>query len=127
MQARLEAQDRDLQRLLAVSSTLLVACVVAGVVLLTHRSAGPVRRVQNHMKRIAAGDLDHTVTLRRGDHFKSLADDFNVMIRALRRRAQQDVVAIERLAQHARTNGDPHQVAADLEHLAHEKRAALPT
>lgn len=95
MQARLEAQDRDLQRLLAASSTLLVACVMARVVLLTHCSAGPVRRIENHMKRAAGGDLNHAVTLRRRDHFKSLADEFNVMIRALRKRAQQDVAALE--------------------------------
>jgi len=127
MQAKLEAQDRDLQRLLAVSSTLLIACVMAGVVVLTHRSAGPVRNVQNNMKRVAAGDLSHHVTLRNRDHFKSLAEEFNLMMRALRKRAQQDALALEQLAQHAQASGDMHIVAAELERLAREKRAALPT
>ena len=127
MQTKLEAQDRDLQRLLAVSSTLLIACVMAGVVVLTHRSAGPVRNVQNNMKRVAAGELSHYVTLRSRDHFKSLAEDFNLMMRALRKKTQQDAEALEQLAQHANASGDMQIVTAELERLAREKRAALPS
>lgn len=126
MQAKLEAQDRDLQRLLAVSSTLLIACVMAGVVILTHRSAGPVRRVQNHMRRVAGGDLAHTVTLRNRDHFKSLADEFNIMMRALRKRAQEDAQALEQLAHRARSGGSAQEIVSGLEHLAREKRTSLP-
>lgn len=126
MQAKLEAQDRDLQRLLAVSSTLLIACVMAGVVILTHRSAGPVRRVQNHMRRVAEGDLAHSVTLRNRDHFKSLADEFNVMMRALRKRTQEDAQTLEQLAQRARSGGSAQEIVSVLENLAREKRASLP-
>ncbi len=127
MKPKLEAQDRDLQRLLTVSSTLLVACVMAGVVVLTHRSAGPVRNVQNHMKRIAEGDLRRTVSLRRGDHFTSLADEMNTMILALRERAEEDAMKLERLAARARTGADPQGVASELEDLADAKRVALPS
>lgn len=62
----------------------------------THRAAGAVFKVQRHIRRVAAGDLDAQLRLRRSDHFQDVAEDFNHMVERLRDETRRDVEQINR-------------------------------
>jgi len=60
---------------------LLVALVAA---VLSHKTAGPVYKIEKTCKEIAeSGDLSKRVYLRKGDLFTELKDEFNKMMDAL--------------------------------------------
>jgi methyl-accepting chemotaxis protein len=62
----------------------------------THRAAGAVFKMQRHIHRVAAGDLDARVYLRKGDHFQDVAEDFNRMVDALKDDVRHDLEQIHR-------------------------------
>jgi methyl-accepting chemotaxis protein len=55
-------------------------------VLYSHRIAGPLYRLNNHMKAIADGADAAPVNFRQRDQFQELAESFNAMIAKLRKR-----------------------------------------
>lgn len=46
-------------------------------VLYSHRIFGPMVAIRGHVERMEKGDFDGTITLRKTDEFKDLADDLN--------------------------------------------------
>ena len=128
MGALLEAQDRTFHRLLSTASALLIVCMSVGLVVLTQRSAGPIHRLESHLRQVAEGNLAHSVTLRRRDHFRSLAEECNRTIRALQERTRRDIATLECLAVAVESlvPGAPgRDVVESLRHLSAEKRSML--
>ena len=67
---------------------LIIAPFVAWIgVLLTHRVAGPMVRIQAALNRMAEGHHDIHLTLRKGDALRELADAVNRLAASLRERA----------------------------------------
>jgi sensor histidine kinase YesM len=70
---------------------LLLTGIVVGVgfmftydaVVFTHRIVGPLYRVRQAVKAVAAGEEQEPMTLRKGDYLQELKDDFNEMLEAL--------------------------------------------
>ena len=79
-------QKRTMNFLFAVTSLVAVIALGVGGLLISHRVAGPIERLKNHMKSIARGETDREVTFRKGDFFIELADAYNA---ALKARAQK--------------------------------------
>lgn len=104
VEQQLLAQDKSFHSFLIVLSVAFIVCLVAGMVVFTHRSAGPVHRVRAHIRRVTEGDLDCPVVLRKKDHFKELADDFNQMLDSLDRRDRHDAQKLEALALRLQTS-----------------------
>lgn len=128
IEQRMLEEDQALQRYLLVLSGVFLVCMVAGILVLTQRSAGPVHRIQAHLDRLAAGELDHSVSLRQRDHFQGLALSFNALAAALRQRTATDADELERFAVTAESCGTPAEVlvlAANLRQRARDKRRAL--
>jgi methyl-accepting chemotaxis protein len=68
----------DLLPRFALESLVVLIIVLPAVsVFLSHRIAGPIYRVRDSIRRVVRGDLSFRVNLRRLDHFKNLARDFN--------------------------------------------------
>ena len=85
-------------------------------IFLSHRIAGPVFKFRKSIRRIMAGERDFTVTSRRMDNFKNLADDFNKMIVHLKKE-QEQVVAIKSAIRQARDKFDSDNPESALEIL----------
>ena len=68
-----------------VSAVAFVLMVGLGL-LYSHRIAGPLHRLNSHMKEIASGREPAAVKFRRGDQFQELAENFNAMIARLEKR-----------------------------------------
>lgn len=122
VEQRLVEQDQGFHSFLIFLSVAFIICLVAGMVIFTHRSAGPVHRVRAHIRRVADGDMDCRVSLRTKDHFKELAEDFNQMLVALRERAEQNAEQLEALAARLQTpSPDVGEVASALTNIARKK------
>lgn len=64
----------------------------------SHKIAGPVYRLEETTKLIAAGDLTHKVHLRQGDELGDLQDAFNSMSESLCNMVKKDREVISRLS-----------------------------
>jgi len=80
---------------------LLVTPLVAIIsILLSHKIAGPIFRMEEFLKGMATGDLTNRITLRKGDELISLADGINSLVESLkvsfqRQKTQMDKVLVE--------------------------------
>lgn len=73
--------------LMVTMELLLLAPVVVWIgIRLTHKVAGPLVRINAAVQRLAQGDYDVHLTLRRGDALVELADGINQLTDALRAR-----------------------------------------
>jgi len=76
-----------------LAETLAVVFLVVGVVILmvlmSHRIAGPLWRVEQSAKAIADGDLTVSVKFRKDDEMQQLADQMNGMVDGLRSRVYE--------------------------------------
>jgi len=123
--AKLQAEDRAFHRSITVLSGVFFVCVAVGMVVLTQRSAGPIRRIGAHLERAARGDLQQRVTLRRRDHFQPLAAHCNRLFEALQRERQADADRLEQWAQAAENATTPtaaRALATELRERARAKR-----
>ncbi|MEQ8848844.1 hypothetical protein [Botrimarina sp.] len=62
-----------------VVSGLLLPIVLYDLVRFTHRFAGPMVRLRESMRRVAAGETVETLRFRDGDYWQEFADAFNAM------------------------------------------------
>jgi methyl-accepting chemotaxis protein len=89
--------DRSFENLLVEPSSrftiaglfVFMICVVpiAGI-FLSHRIAGPAYRLRKAAIRIAHGEYNFRIRLRKHDHFQNVADAFNTMLASLERNRQ---------------------------------------
>ena len=77
---------------------LLVIAVFIGI-LVSHKIAGPVYRLQKVARDVSRGDLTTTVSLRSDDELKNLSDAFNSVIENMQRLVSKDKKLIFELSQ----------------------------
>jgi nitrogen fixation/metabolism regulation signal transduction histidine kinase len=75
--------------------------------MITHRTAGAMHKIIDHLDEVAAGHYNLTLRLRREDTLRPLEDAFNRMANALRRRAQDDHKSLAKLADEISGHGNP--------------------
>jgi len=92
------AIDRRGALVLATVSLILLAAVVVRSIRLTHRTAGAAFNLERCLKKVAAGEYDTTLKVRRKDNLQQLQDPFNQMTESLRRNAAEDHTALMNLA-----------------------------
>lgn len=74
---------------LALAVLGLLAVMIWGSVMLTHRMAGPLYRIMRRLETMASGDLDQSMRLRRKDEFQELAEQLNLTIHSLRQEREK--------------------------------------
>lgn len=79
-------QKRTLLLLFFLSSVFSAAFIGTFGLLFSHRLAGPLYRLHQHMLRVASGDPDtpETLKFREGDFFNELADAYNAQYKKLK-------------------------------------------
>ena len=80
-------------RWLWIVSVIVLLVAVVWTVVLSHRFTRPILELQQHTRRIAAGDLDTQVEVNSRDELGELADSFNKMTKELKENREQLVRA----------------------------------
>ncbi|MFN0244206.1 MAG: ATP-binding protein [Planctomycetota bacterium] len=73
----------DLRRVLLRATVFVLIVVVVGTILIARRTTRPILALQEHTRRIAAGDLETQIEARSRDELGDLARAFNRMTREL--------------------------------------------
>ncbi len=92
----------DIERTLLIFLILMTFVMFLIALFLSHRIAGPVYRVQSALTRWSKGTVEQNIKLRQYDHFKELADAYNVAAAEMHRvRAKNQEIGqkLERLSQ----------------------------
>jgi hypothetical protein len=125
----LAAEDRGRMVLVAIALAVVLVCLLAAAVVITHRIAGPAFVLRRTCREIADGSLARPRPLRDHDLLVDLADAVAAMVEALRAREAADRDALARLAATLRDRAASPDAraaaAAELERLAAEKEARL--
>ncbi len=74
----------DLRRVLLQATFIVLGGVVLWTIYIARRTTRPIILLQQHTRRIAAGDLDTRIEVTSRDELGDLADSFNLMARQLR-------------------------------------------
>jgi len=114
--------------IMVVSSVLFVAGGFFTGLVRSHRTWGPVLRIQRVLHTLAAGNYDQKFNLRAHDHLTEIADGCNVLIDALQTQARREIATLEGCAAAADTLEPEHisrELALALRKLAGAKREAI--
>lgn len=67
-----------------ISTAVTVTAIVLLTMLYSHRIAGPLYCLTNYLKKVASGQMDKPVFIRKKDVVHALADDINLMVDSYR-------------------------------------------
>jgi methyl-accepting chemotaxis protein len=70
---------------LMVVAPIIFVVVTIPIVFISHRIAGPLHRLKQHMRRVADGDFSMKLKFRKSDEIHDVADSFNDMVIGLRK------------------------------------------
>jgi len=104
---RMHVNDLRNAAIMGGISLIFLAMVVVRSIMLTHRTAGAALKIAQSMEKIASGDFDVTLRLRRDDNLRGLEDPFNKMAKALLRYADEDYRSLTRIANEIEEHGNP--------------------
>jgi len=90
----LQAADQLRLLLLVGFAVLLALLICAYGIIMSHRIAGPLFKIDKHMKDITEDRLYKLWSLRRGDQLQDFFATFERMHHALRTRARQDIALL---------------------------------
>lgn len=127
--AMLAREDRVRMVWLAAVLAVVVLCLLASAIVVTHRVAGPTVALSKTCRRVASGDLSRPRPLRRKDLLVDLADEVALMVEALREREEKERLALTEVALDLRRSGAggaAQEAAARIERLAGDKAARVP-
>jgi hypothetical protein len=120
--------ERGPRAIMLVSSVLFVAGIFVASLVRSHRTWGPVLRIQRVLHTLAAGNYDQTFNLRAHDHLTEIADGCNTLVEALQVQARREIATLEGCAAAADTLEPEHisqELAQALRRLAAAKREAV--
>lgn len=79
----LTEQRNSMNWVFLVTALIVMGAMIVGGLILSHRVAGPLHRLDRHMKKVARGSETHEVRFRKGDFFQELARSYNEQLRVL--------------------------------------------
>jgi methyl-accepting chemotaxis protein len=91
----------------AAISLIILAMVVVRSIMITHRTAGAMHKIIDHLDQVSAGHYNISLRLRRDDTLRPLEDSINKMVGVMRRRAQDEARSLTRLADEIADHGNP--------------------
>lgn len=87
-QGRLVVIMRTINLTLLYRIALLAPVVAVISILLSHRIAGPLYRIERFLRSVARGDFSERLRLRKRDELKDLAESINVMVDDLKNKVK---------------------------------------
>jgi len=104
---RMLANDLRNMAIMGGISLIILAMVAVRSIMLTHRTAGAAYKIAQSMEKIASGDFDVSLRLRRDDNLLGLEEPFNSMAKALLRYADEDYRSLTKIATEIEEHGNP--------------------
>lgn len=124
----MESRDRIELVVGLLASLVIMAGVFVLTIIETHRTAGAAFAIRRRLDLVREGRLNADLHLRGGDNLRELEAPFNAMTEALRRRASDEAIALEELADQVADIVVPqeaHALATRLRHLARKRRESV--
>ncbi|MBI4042607.1 MAG: hypothetical protein HY391_03915 [Deltaproteobacteria bacterium] len=91
----IDRQEILLWRTMAITFIGVSAVLLALGIYLSHKLAGPIYALTREMKRLAAGDYNATLVLRKHDEFQYLKNSYNELVAALQNHLQDDLLQMD--------------------------------
>jgi hypothetical protein len=91
----LSRSDLNLAATMFGLGTALALGLMAALIVLTHKVAGPLLRMAKYFDQIGAGRLPTIGHLRKGDQLQHLFETLSATVESLRERARTDVAAVQ--------------------------------
>lgn len=104
---QMRAGELRTMAIFAAISLIILSMVVVRSIMITHRTAGAMHKIIDHLEQVSAGHYNINLRLRRDDTLRPLEDSINKMVGVLRRRAQDEVRSLTRLADEIADHGNP--------------------
>lgn len=121
----LQAADQLRLLLLVGFAVLLALLICAYGIIMSHRIAGPLFKINKHMKDITEDRLYKLWSLRRGDQLQDFFATFERMHHALRARARQDIALLSDVIAALETGADPADQLPALRRAMQAKEESL--
>lgn len=90
-----------------ITIVIISLSVIGFTLLVSHKIAGPLFRLEQDIAVIATGDLTHTIHLRKGDQFRELSADINQMTDQLNQKIITIQTGVARIMATADQQGAP--------------------
>lgn len=75
----------------------LVAMTFLSCIFLSHKIAGPLYKLQKHLRDVGTGKFSNKLEFRRGDYFQEIADDLNTAIEQIEDQYKNDLVYLSEI------------------------------
>jgi methyl-accepting chemotaxis protein len=118
----LAGNDRTELILTLVGSLVVVLGTFFMTIFETHRTAGAAFNVARNLEKVAGGDYQVRLRLRRTDNLREIMRPFNQLTQALRDRAASQADELERLAATLEDSGSVENAVAQLRDVAKRTR-----
>jgi len=82
-------QKQIMNQIFAVTAGLVCVVLAIGGMFFSHRIAGPLYRLNLHMREVALGRTTQDVSFREGDFFREVADSYNAQLKTLTARSSE--------------------------------------
>ena len=92
------ASDRILMAILIVFGFVLSIVMAVYGIMLTHKVAGPLYKITNHLDKMRDGKLGIVYNLRKGDQLVDFFEHFKGAHDALRTRTEEDIALLDKAA-----------------------------
>lgn len=106
--AMLKQSRNDILILLGLLEFTFFALTLLVTLFLAHRIAGPLHKLKMLFAKVRDGDLSNDLQLRKSDHFKDVAQEYNLMLEQLRKRIAATTSYIEVAKNHSNEEGKKH-------------------
>ena len=98
IQEKMKLAQTDLIIFLGVIQLIFISMVFIMFIFLTHKIAGPMHKLKNHLANIRQGGPITPLTFRDGDHFHDVAEEVSLFLETLSFNQQSDFQYLEEVA-----------------------------
>lgn len=92
------AAQKDLILYLALIQFIIIFLVFVMFIFFTHKIAGPLYKLKNHLERIREGEPISPLTFRNGDYFHDLAEEVSLFLDTVKTNQEEDFQYVEEVS-----------------------------
>ncbi len=98
LQANMQLAQQDLMIFLGIIQLIFISFVFIMFIFLTHKIAGPMHKLKNHLSNIRQGQPITPLTFRNGDHFHDVAEEVSLFLETLSFNQESDFQYLDEVA-----------------------------
>jgi hypothetical protein len=98
LQPNMKIAQKDLIIFLGLIQLMYIAIVFIMFIFLTHKIAGPLHKLKNHLSKIREGNPITPLTFRNGDHFHDVAEEVSLFLESITLNQETDFGYLDEVA-----------------------------